>query len=74
MTGIVDDHGRALVHLVVRHPDTAASAEWDAWIDTGFTGELLLTPDQADSLKLPHYPGIPGALADGSHIEFEARK
>jgi clan AA aspartic protease len=74
MTDIVDDYGRALVRLAFRNPDNTASAEWDAWVDTGFTGELLLTPAQAESLNLPLYPGVPGALADGSRVEFQARK
>src|SRR5262249_40621406 len=73
MTGVVDDYGRALVRITVRHPENSASAEWDAWIDTGFTGDLLLTPAQADTLGLPRAAAIPGALADGSRILFDAR-
>jgi hypothetical protein len=30
MTGIVDDYGRALVRITVRHPEADAYAEWDA--------------------------------------------
>jgi clan AA aspartic protease len=74
MTGIVDDYGRALVRITIRHPESSASAEWDAWIDTGFTGELLLTPEQADALGLPRSSAVPGTLADGSQIQFEARR
>src|SRR5262249_18057934 len=48
---------------------------WDAWIDTGFTGELLLRPEQADALGLPRFTAaLPGTLADGSRIQFEARR
>jgi clan AA aspartic protease len=70
IAGTVDDYGRALVRIVVRHPDTAATAEWDAWIDTGFTGDLLLLPDQISALDLPAVASVRGATADGSHVIF----
>jgi predicted aspartyl protease len=74
MTGIVDDYGRAIVRITVRHPESSVSAELDAWIDTTFTGDLLLTPDQANSLKLPKATAVPSTLANGSRTLFEARR
>jgi clan AA aspartic protease len=74
MTGLVDDYGRAIVRITVRHPEASASAECDAWIDTAFTGELLLTPDQADALNLPRITAVPSVLSDGSRVLFEARR
>ena len=41
MNGSVDDSGRALVRIRLKHPTDSTEAELDAWIDTGFTGELV---------------------------------
>jgi hypothetical protein len=41
MTGHVDDFGRAILQIEVRHPVSAKSEVWDAWIDTACTGELV---------------------------------
>jgi predicted aspartyl protease len=37
MTGHVDDFGRAILQIEVRHPVSAKSEVWDAWIDTACT-------------------------------------
>ena len=71
LTGRVDDHGRPLVSLVVRHPVDAAHVELQALIDTGFTGSVLLPPAVAASLSLPRRVGTPVVLADGSFSAFE---
>jgi predicted aspartyl protease len=42
MTGFVDDHGRALLRVTLRHPTPGASQDVDAWIDTAYTGERSL--------------------------------
>ncbi len=42
MTGSVDGSGRALVRIRLKNPSDATETELDAWIDTGFTGELVL--------------------------------
>jgi len=73
MTGIVDEYGRALVRISVRHPQDSAHGEWDAWIDTGFSGHLILTQEQAEALNLPIHTAVRGALGDGSATEFETR-
>lgn len=44
---------------------------WEAWIDTGFTGTLLLTADQVNLLGLERTAVVPGTLADGSRTLFE---
>jgi clan AA aspartic protease len=71
MMGIVDDFGRVLVRITVRHPQKSTSAEWEAWIDTGFTGTLMLTREQADALELPRAGAVAGVLADSTQIQFE---
>jgi hypothetical protein len=35
---------------------------------------LLLTPEQANARGLPYSIDVPGALADGSRVRFEARR
>jgi predicted aspartyl protease len=71
MTGRVDDYGRALVRLSVRHPQSGARAEWDAWIDTAFTGHVLLLPEQAAALNLTSEGVVPGAVASGDRASFD---
>jgi clan AA aspartic protease len=68
MTGRVDDYGRALVSITVRHPASAVSATWDAWIDTGCTGELLLPKVHIGALGLPCSGQVKAALGDGSVV------
>jgi Mg2+-importing ATPase len=43
MTGSVDGSGRALIRIRLKNPTDPTEAELDAWIDTGFTGEGLLS-------------------------------
>jgi clan AA aspartic protease len=71
MTGTVDSSGRALLRIHVRHPVSKAETELDAWVDTGFTGELVLPLSQITSLGLPLGPAVRAGLADGSEIELD---
>ena len=50
---------------------TATVAELDAWIDTGFTGELVLPQNHIQSLALPIGPKVRAGLADGSEVELD---
>ena len=71
MTGSVDDAGRALVRIRLKNPANAMEAELDAWIDTGFTGELVLPRHTVASLGLPLGPTVKARLADGSEIQLD---
>lgn len=71
MTGSVDNSGRALLRIRVRHPVSAVEAELDGWIDTGFTGELVLPREQVVRLGLPLGPAVRAGLADGSEVELD---
>jgi predicted aspartyl protease len=53
MTGTVDSLGRALLRVRLQHPQSASVVEMDAWIDTGFTGELVIPQQQIAALGLP---------------------
>lgn len=66
ITGHVDDDGRALIPITVAHPLTGLSSQLEVWIDTGFTGGLMLTQEQIAKLNLPRTANVEGVLADGS--------
>lgn len=40
MTGIVDGFGRAVIPIRMQRATDGAFVEIEAWIDTGFTGDL----------------------------------
>ena len=71
MTGIVDEAGRAILSLRMKHPTNPTITELDAWIDTGFTGELVLPQRHVSTLGLPLGPVVKAALADGSEIQLD---
>lgn len=68
MNGRVDSFGRALVTVSLRASDVAVTHEVQAWIDTGFNGDLVLTQQQIDDLGLPESGTVKAILADGSEI------
>ena len=68
MNGQVDNNGRALVAISVRSSDATATREIQAWIDTGFNGDLVLPQQQIDDLALPHSGTVKAILADGSEV------
>ncbi len=70
MTGTVDSLGRALLRVRLQHPQSAGVVEMDAWIDTGFTGELVIPQQQIAALGLPLGPVVKAILADGSQIDL----
>jgi clan AA aspartic protease len=52
----------------LRHPTTAAEAEVDAWVDTGFNGDLVLPQARVVALGLPLGPAVRATLADASEV------
>src|SRR5205085_2034532 len=66
MTGAVDDFGRALVPVRLKKPATGKLAKVQAWIDTGFTGELVLPKTLVNSLGLTRANVVKAELGDGS--------
>ena len=70
MKGIVDDAGRAILPveiLCTKHP---TGVQVDVWIDTGFTGDLVLPKSLVEDLELEVTGSIDGVLADGSQVEL----
>ena len=71
MNGIVDEQGRALLTIELRSVPTAAPVEIASWVDTGFTGELVLPQSTIDAVGLVHSGSVDAILADGSQLELE---
>ncbi|MBI1902331.1 MAG: clan AA aspartic protease [Planctomycetia bacterium] len=68
MNGRVDSAGRALVRIAVKPSSQSPPADLDAWIDTGFTGELVLPQSVVTSLGLTQSGTVSAQLGDGSAV------
>ena len=66
MNGRVDSAGRALVYISVKASATTTAVEIEAWVDTGFTGELVLPQERIAALGLPLSAVVRVELGDGS--------
>ena len=71
MNGYVDDAGRALLDLEVRASASSAASLLTVWIDTAFTGELVVSRKLIESLALPQSAAVMAGLADGSQVVLE---
>lgn len=71
MKGIVDQQGRALLNVEVQPGPTSPPVKVDVWVDTGFTGELVLPQPTIDSLGLRPSGSVDAILADGSQLELQ---
>lgn len=52
MNGRVDNRGRALLVLNVRATEDAEPVELTAWIDTAFTGELVIPRRTIEAMRM----------------------
>lgn len=68
MIGRVDHSGRSLLRVTLRSGTTPL--EVDVWVDTGFTGDLLLPQFVIDEWRFPKSGSVDAILADGSQIEL----
>jgi clan AA aspartic protease len=71
MTGSVDESGRALLPIRLRNPTTGTISDIDAWIDTGFTGDLTMPSATVRIVDFPRGPKVRGVLADGTVVVLE---
>jgi len=71
MNGHVDSYGRAIVTVSIRPSDVAAAHKIQAWIDTGFNGDLVLPQQQIDEIELPLSGTLKAILADGSEVALQ---
>jgi predicted aspartyl protease len=70
MNGIVDDAGRALLKVQLKSGEDDKPVTLDIWIDTGFTGDLVLPQHQIQLLNLQVGSSIKAILGDGSATEL----
>jgi clan AA aspartic protease len=70
MKGRVDDDGKGLIQIVIPASSLAAELTIEAWIDTGFTGELVLPEALVIQLGLTPSGTIDAELGDGGEVEL----
>lgn len=70
MTGYVDLDGRALLEVEIQSTTTSVPRDLAVWIDTGFTGELVLPRMVVDQLALIETGTVSAILADGSQVSL----
>jgi len=66
--GMVDPYGRALMTLELRFHESSLPITIQAWIDTGFTGDLLVPGTMIDDWGLVQSGSVDAVLADGSLV------
>ena len=68
MNGVVDGAGRALIVVEIGGSNLTPRTPIQAWIDTGFTGELVLPQKTIEDLGLVNSGTVGAVLADGTQI------
>ncbi|MEX0641305.1 MAG: hypothetical protein WD468_01315 [Pirellulales bacterium] len=71
MNGLVDSAGRALLEVELKLESGGDSSIIPVWIDTGFTGDLVLTSACVELLELPLSGTVGAVLADGSEVAMK---
>ena len=71
MMGHVDPSGRAILPVEIITDQDPVGTSIDVWIDTGFTGDLVLPLSLVQRLVLPVSGSVDGILADGSQTELK---
>ena len=68
--GRIDEYGRALIDLSLRATPDSNFEDMEVWVDTGFTGDLLLPESLVNRLALSPSAIVEAVLADGSQNEL----
>lgn len=71
MNGQVDDYGRALIAVSILSPSADTARQIDAWIDTGFNGDLVLPAKVIEEPQLQHPGTVKAILADGPEVALK---
>jgi clan AA aspartic protease len=71
MTGYVDKTGRVLIPLRVAAPDSTDFIRTEAWVDTGFNGELVLPMPVVQQLVLTQSACVTATLGDGQDVVLD---
>ena len=72
MKGIVDSRGRALVNVEIRSTADSSDSSLSAWVDTAFTGDLVLPRREVERLGLSRSTLTSVVLGDGQELELPA--
>ena len=72
MNGSVDSQGRALLPISLLHTPNGPATQLNVWVDTGFTGDLVLPKDQIEHLGLRACLIVQTTLADGSAATLDS--
>lgn len=72
MTGRVDEFGRALISIRLRPSPRGKTTVLDAWIDTGFTGDLVLPRATIHRAGLRSLKPVTAVLADGTNTSLQS--
>ena len=59
-----------MLTVELRPDSTLQAVAIEVWVDTGFTGDLVLPQPTIDALSLCHSGSVDAILADGSEIEL----
>jgi clan AA aspartic protease len=68
MTGRVDQGGRALLEILLSGGKPTRFLPVTVWVDTGFTGELVLPHRIVEELRLEQSGTTLAVLADGKEV------
>jgi clan AA aspartic protease len=71
MIGRVDSSGRAIIEIMIATRSDVPLCAIDVWVDTGFTGDLVIPRGVVDSLVLQQSGTVDGILADGTEVLFQ---
>lgn len=71
MRGSIDENGRALLTVRIGPDSESRPVAIEVWVDTGFTGDLVLPQATIEALPLPQSGSVDAILADGSQIEVK---
>ena len=71
MNGEVDNSGRAIVSMLVPASANADATGLAAWVDTAFTGDLVVPRQTIERLGLRQSAAVTAGLADGTQVVLE---
>ena len=72
MNGVVDLKCRALLPISIRVSADGPDRPLQAWVDTGFTGELVMPRLQIETLDLARGMMVEAILGDGRETRLDA--
>lgn len=72
MNGLVDERGRSLVTIALRPAKDGSETSYRAWVDTAFTGDLVLSRREVERLQLSCSTLTDVVLGDGQEAQLQA--